>query len=367
MRIAFDDQTFTQQTYGGISRYFCRLVGSLLGEGHEPRIFAPLHINSYIESLPPGAVVGKRMDHYPYRTARLFTGLNHFLARRSIAAWRPQVIHETYYSKVGSGCHGCPVVVTVYDMIHELFPGEFSNRVDTRGAKRAAVKRADHVICISERTKRDLMQILDVPEQKITVIHLACDPSSVRLQPPASNDRAIKPYLLFVGARGGYKNFHRVLQVMSASPRLKAEFDLIAFGGGHFSGAEMALIQSMGFSPGQVQQRNGDDSALERLYAQASAFVYPSIYEGFGIPPLEAMAHGCPVVSSNASSMPEVIGDAGAYFNPLDVDEMRSAIESVVLDASRAEAFKAAGDRRVAQFSWARCAHETAAVYRALV
>lgn len=367
MRIAFDDQTFTQQTYGGISRYFSRLAEALISRGHEAKIFAPLHINSYIESLPSQAVWGRRIDHYPYKTARFFTGLNHCFAGRAIARWHPQIVHETYFSKSGSASKGCPLVVTVYDMIHELFAAEFSTRVDTSGAKRAAVKRADHVICISENTKRDLVSILSVPEEKISVIHLACDPVLKRSEGYPEVAAAKRPYLLFVGARGGYKNFSRVLKAVSGSARLKVEFDLVAFGGGELSSAEKDVIQGLGFADSQIQHISGDDDALGRLYAQASAFIYPSIYEGFGIPPLEAMAYGCPVVSSNASSMPEVIGSAGAYFDPHDVEEIRHAIESVVFDASRTAMLVAAGRERVAQFSWGRCAEETVSVYQALV
>jgi glycosyltransferase involved in cell wall biosynthesis len=252
-------------------------------------------------------------------------------------------------------------------MIHELFAAEFSTRVDTTGAKRAAVQRADHVICISENTKQDLMRILKVPEQKITVIHLACDPVSADTSRPPDVTNNVKPFLLFVGARGGYKNFSRMLQAIAVSAALKSQFDVVAFGGGRFTSAEIAAFHAMGFAATQVRQISGDDQVLGRLYVQASAFIYPSTYEGFGIPPLEAMAHGCPVISSNASSMPEVIGDAGVYFYPQDVEQIRHAIESVVFDATRSAKLIAAGRQRVAQFSWTRCASETAAVYRALV
>lgn len=370
MRIAFDDQTFTQQTYGGISRYFFRLVEALIHGGNEAKIFAPLHINSYIESLPQGTVAGCRIARYPYKTARMLTAFNHLIARQGIAKWRPQVVHETYYAKLGSGGKTSPVVVTVYDMIHELFANEFSARVDTSGAKRAAVRRADHVICISENTKRDLIHILGVPDQKISVIYLACDSVAAPLNENTTANQAVgavKPYLLFVGARGGYKNFKRVLQAMAASARLMADFDLIAFGGGSFLTVELAEMRTMGFGVNQVRHASGGDEVLGQLYSNASAFIYPSIYEGFGIPPLEAMAHGCPVVSSSASSMPEVVGEAGAYFNPLSVQEVLFAIESVVYDDHRSEQLRLLGARRVSHFSWGRCARETADVYRSLI
>ena len=105
---------------------------------------------------------------------------------------------------------------------------------------------------------------------------------------------------------------------------------------------------------------------LGKLYDSARAFVYPSVYEGFGIPPLEAMAHSCPVISSNTSSMPEVIGGAAEYFDPLDIDDMKYAIEKVVYSESRIEILKALGERRLMSFSWDKCSQETLGVYRLL-
>lgn len=114
-----------------------------------------------------------------------------------------------------------------------------------------------------------------------------------------------------------------------SSSRLIQTFDIFAFGGGGFSAAEQMEIKALGFQDGQVKQIGGNDSVLGSLYKQAHAFVYPSFYEGFGLPPLEAMAQGCPVASSSTSSMPEVVGDAAVLFDPADTEDIRAAIEQV--------------------------------------
>jgi glycosyltransferase involved in cell wall biosynthesis len=251
-------------------------------------------------------------------------------------------------------------------MIHELFENEFSKRVDTAGAKKIAIQRADHVVCISENTKQDLIALHGTPEKKITVVHLGCDTTADLDEIAILQIERNRPYLLYVGGRAGYKNFNRFLQAVSTSSKLKSDFDIIAFGGGAFTSGESELIRSYGFGDHQVQQVSGNDTQMQAYYAAATAFVYPSLYEGFGIPPLEAMSQKCPVICSNVSSMPEVAGEAAEYFSPLDIDSIRSSIEVVVYSASRSNELKVMGANRLSYFSWNKCVRETQAVYRSL-
>ena len=368
MRLAFDYQTFTQQTYGGISRYFSRLIEGLHGLGDQVKVFAPLHINSYIEYLPPQLVCGHRINQYPFRTTRLFNAYNHLVCSHQMKYWQPQIVHETYYAKSRSAAVKCPVVITVYDMIHELFQNEFSKRVDTIGAKRISILRADHVICISENTKNDLMALHGTPENKITVIHLGCDiPTKTDLQAIAHIKKENKPYLLYVGVRGGYKNFGQFIQAVATSSRLFSDFRVIAFGGGAFTPEEDTMINSFGFPEGQVEQIGGNDDVLNAYYAAAAAFIYPSRYEGFGIPPLEAMAQNCPVICSDSSSIPEIVGNAAEYFSPLHVDSIRSAIEKVVYSNCRSDELKVSGAARIKDFTWEKCIQKTQSVYQSLI
>ena len=367
MRISYDYQSFVLQSYGGISRYFTRIAQGMLQLNQQVGVFAPLHRNNYLLSLPREVVFGRYISGYPKKTARFFLAYNQFLSHSKIAKWKPDLVHETYYSRVGTAPVGCPTVITVYDMIHELFPNDFLVRDNTAIIKRIAIDRADHVICISENTKMDLMRLYGTPASKLSVVHLGFDqfaPRAVKQQPTTLVDR---PFLLYVGARGGYKNFIGFLRAVAASKRLLSDFDIVAFGGAKFSAKELNEMSSLGFRENQIRHQSGSDDVLGRFYSSAKAFVYPSLYEGFGIPPLEAMAHQCPVISSNTSSMPEVIGKAGEYFDPTDTDDMRRVIEDVVYSASRVNQLRRFGEERLTTFSWDKCARETFDIYRSLI
>ena len=367
MKISIDYQAFTLQTYGGVSRYFTRLAQGFLAAGEQVKLFAPLHINAYVTSLPPDTVQGRKLTHFPPKTKHFFLAYNQFISRGQIARWQPDVVHETYYTRYRTAPVKCPTVVTVYDMIHELFAEQFPRRDNTAAIKKIALSRADHIICISESTKKDLIKMHDIAEDKITVVLLGFDQFTYKDHAARYQPANGKPFLLYVGSRSGYKNFTGFLKAVAASPALKSDFDVLAFGGGKFNVTELALISSLGFAPNQVQQISGDDTLLGSCYAAARAFVYPSLYEGFGIPPLEAMEQGCPVISSNTSSMPEVIGNAGGYFNPTSTDEMQCAMESVVYADHRIAELKQLGRARLEHFSWTKCAEKTRAVYRTLL
>jgi glycosyltransferase involved in cell wall biosynthesis len=367
MRIALDYQAFVLQSYGGISRYFTRLAQGMLYMEQQVGIFAPLHRNGYLSALPKEVIHGKYIDRYPARTARFFGAYNQIGSRFQMARWKPDLVHETYYSKMATAPRRCPGVVTVYDMIHELFPNDFPLKDKAVNFKRIAVERADHVICISENTKMDLMRLYGTSANKLSVVHLGFDQflsttGSTRFVTPSG-----RPFILYVGQRGGYKNFMGFLRAVASSSRLLSDFDIIAFGGGLFSSGELSEISALGFSEDQVIQKSGTDDLLGSLYNSARSFVYPSLYEGFGIPPLEAMAHQCPVISSKSSSMPEVIGLAGEYFDPADRDDMCRAIEDVVYSDIRINLLQQSGNERLTSFSWDKCSRETLDIYRTLV
>jgi len=359
MRIAFNSDIFLLQEHGGISRYFTQLAQALAALGEEPRVFAPLHWNAYLDDLPPGLVDGRRLP--TRRFGRLWPAYNRWSVKGKILRWGAEVLHETYFN--GQKSTGVPTVLTIYDMIHELFPEQFSPTDATSELKKRAVEKADHVICISENTRRDLMALFGVPAAKISVIHLACDPLPP-VEPNHLDPRLPeRPFLLFVGHRGRYKNFRRLLEAVGSTPVLRDEFDIVAFGGGPLAPDELRTAISLGIRPGHLRQLGGDDLLLATCYRQARAFVYPSLYEGFGLPPLEAMACRCPVVASNTSSMPEVIGAAASFFDPSDTASTAEAIMAVACDEDRRSDLIAMGAARVKQFSWSRCAEETLEVY----
>lgn len=363
-KVVFDDQIFCWQEFGGVSRYFYELAKRVAkGENFSASVVAPLYVNRY---LAEGEVKVKGL-HIPKvrNSGRIISALNGLVAPALIRSERPDVLHETYYYRRRSlAPRGCPTVVTVFDMTHEKFPDYFLARDHTSEAKRASVMRADRVICISANTQRDLIDILGVAPEKTAVIHLGFTLTSpVASTVPLTNNR---PFLLYVGPRGGYKNFDALLNAYASSAALRNNFSLVAFGGGRFSTAEAERIQAFGLTD-TVRQMSGDDALLSMLYRQAAAFVYPSLYEGFGIPPLEAMGFDCPVICSNTSSIPEVVGDAARLFDPMDSDALRVAIEAVVGSPDLCDDLVRRGRERIQHFSWDRTAIETMELYRELL
>lgn len=361
LKVLFDAQIFRQQRYGGISRYFCELASRLDAlPDVTARIVAPHHRNEYLAELPPGVVVGWHGGPWK-RLGKLSRLAGRVLERRTVARVQPDVIHETYFWGSPLRRTGALKVLTVYDMIHERFADRFDANDPTPAAKRRAVAEADHVICISHSTRRDLLALLPVDEAKVSVIHLA---SSLQ-PPPGPVPEGGAPYLLYVGDRWTYKNFLPLLQAVGASPALR-EFRIVCFGGGAMTDAEWAAVDAAGIARERVEQRHGDDALLARLYAGAFCLVYPSLYEGFGIPPLEAMQCDCPVVCSNTSSIPEVVGDAAETFDPAEPGALQAALERLVASPARRAELRALGRRRRQRFSWDTCASETLALYRRL-
>lgn len=355
------------QEYGGISRYLCSLVREFSSKSKvEARVFAPLHFNHSLETLEQNLCSGRRMPRLHPKLNQLVMMTSKVLARREISRFKPDIIHETYFSEDDFRPNLARRVLTVYDLIHERYPDLFVNSAGTIRPKKAAVNRADHVICISESTQRDVVAYCGVPEERTSVVYLGVDVDFVRAVAPARQYHP-RPFLLYVGARGGYKNFERLVRAFSHSQRLRKEFDLLCFGGGPLATLEHELVLDSGLRPDQVMQIGGEDEILATLYQQAAAFIYPSLYEGFGIPPLEAMALGCPVICSNTGSLPEVVGEAAETFDPLDEEAMLVAIENVLGSTSRRKALIEAGRARHLLFTWEKCAQETEVIYRKLL
>jgi glycosyltransferase involved in cell wall biosynthesis len=249
-------------------------------------------------------------------------------------------------------------------MIHEKFSYLMRNADLTISAKAEAIKRADWIICISESTKQDLIEILNVNPEKISVIYLSY--STINQTSFQSTPVVTEPYILYTGLRGSYKNFDRLLKAYASNSQLRKTHKIVCFGDKSFSQQEIDTMVNLELDPHQVLHYFGSDSLLANFYTHADALVYPSLYEGFGIPPLEAMSFNCPVICSNTSSIPEVVGDAGEYFDPYDIDSISDALEKVIFSTSRSEELVSRGQKRVKLFSWHKCAKETMEVYNSL-
>jgi glycosyltransferase involved in cell wall biosynthesis len=364
MKVIYDSQIFTEQEFGGISRYFCALASQMSDvPGVDVKIVAPLYINQYLKDADRAIVTGVHVRRFP-KTGRIIKALSAALFDPIAGLMRPDLVHETYYTQHTSN-RKVPHVLTVYDMIHEKFPESFRGGDAVTRSKKCAVDRVDHILCISENTRRDLQEMHSLDDACLTVTYLGYD-ALPQTGVQAQDLIGPAPYILYVGGRHGYKNFDGLLRAYAASPWLKRNFRLVCFGAGALSHDELPLMAKIGLSAKQVIHVGGGDDWLAALYKGAAAFVYPSKYEGFGIPPLEAMSLDCPVICSNTSSIPEVVGDAGEYFDPYELESIRVSIERVLQSSARRAELVSLGRERCKRFSWERCAQETLAVYRRL-
>jgi len=334
------------------------MASGLLKRGQHVRIDAPLHINRYISDLP--CQWGARLPCFRgvTKTCQCYNGL--FEASR-LRSFSPDIVHETYFRstapELGKACR----VLTVYDMIHERFADPSMN--DTLSvARRAAVLRSDHIICISRNTQRDLIDMLGVDEGKISVIHLASSLQVVEgLARPVES-----PYILYVGPRDRYKNFQCLLKAYASLPDVIRDFKVLCIGGGAFSPAELEGMHNLHIPQGRVIQMSGNDRMLTACYQHAAVFVYPSLYEGFGIPPLEAMQCDCPVICADSSSLPEVVDDAAILFDPESSQSLAASLMRMLNSNSVSESFIEKGRERAAGFSWSHCVSKTLNLYRTL-
>ncbi len=349
MKVLFTHDIFSKQRYGGISRYFVNLKKNFSLEV-KTLIFSGFSINKYLkETRNFGIYVPKIRGAGKIREK--FNELSQDLV---IKGFMPDIIHKTYYSE--NFPKNKLTVITVYDMIHEKYPEEFKKSENLSSIKRKNCENASHIITISNSTKKDLMDIFFVPEKKISVIYLSSD-----IKKENSPGTYKNPYLLYVGNRFGYKNFLNFLEFYLSNRKVNNYFDLICFGGENRSLEEKNLIHKHN-SGNKVTFLRGNDTVLSNLYSNARLLVYSSLYEGFGLPILEAMNLGCPVCCFNNSSIKEVAGEA-AYFIE---DKKFSDLEILIFDELKLSKLRKLGYENAKKYSWNLCADETLKVYKNL-
>ena len=256
------------------------------------------------------------------------------------------------------------IVVTHHDCVHERFPQLFPDGGKVLRAKKRLYAQADAIICVSESSRKDLLQFYNLDRAKTRVIYHGIAPLSGDTSATGKlRGQPRREYLLYVGSRAAYKNFAGLLRAFRKSG-LQDSLDLQVLGGGPPTTAETALIAELGLSHCVSSIRGASDELLREAYAGAKLFVYPSLCEGFGFPPLEAMAAGCAVLASNTSAIPEVCRDAPFYFDPLDQNSLvRGLLQAVNDEGARRKAI-ARGSQVSARYSWTKCGQETLALYR---
>jgi glycosyltransferase involved in cell wall biosynthesis len=375
MRVLYDHQVFSLQDAGGASRYHFELIRNLQGLD-EIAIEVLLGLNGSVmpfRSLQQvrTRVLGRRTTMKP---GLLRYAINELLS--AVAAplrGRVDIYHPTLYRAL-PWVRRRGVVVTHHDCTHERFPHLFPNAASIVDTKRKLFAQADAILCVSASSQRDLLHFYDVPEDKTHVVHhgfVPLGPNNQGFTPSGLNQGGADegeveknaPYLLYVGSRASYKNFGFFLEAFSRSG-LSGIYRLLAVGGGPFTAQEQEQIASLQLTGSVTLVPKADDATLARAYRDAALFVYPSMYEGFGFPPLEAMSLGCPVLANRTSSLPEVCGDAAFYFESSDPAELAQRLQSIVEDKPGVANKRQLGERQVKLYDWNRCARGTLAVYR---
>jgi len=367
LKVLFDYQHFTEQQHGGITRYFANLVNDIKKRDDVDCQIAALYTRNYYLNHLKFPLNNQGGDLFFERKPKRQIKWNRFYSQYQLSAGQYDVFHPTYYHPYFLKYNKKPFVITVHDMIHERFAADFNSRhhAPIAAYKREVVAKADKIIAISQSTKQDLIELLNVPEEKIELIYhgIAPDNSSVKIPARLSLP---EEFILYVGNRNAYKNFHRFAEAMARVTQQHKNLFLICAGGGRFNDDELKYLTQLNIIQRCIRFDVNDDELAE-LYQQAKALIYPSLYEGFGLPILEAFQHSCPVVCSNTSSFPEIGGDAALYFNPASINEMTQAILHILSDNSLRSKLVETGKKRALQFPLQGSMDQTTNLYRSLV
>lgn len=364
MKIIIDGSMYSSAPSGGVYRYFNELI---------PRLsrFPETEIKIFAQKAPSGIPTGENIkvakDPLPTgnwlpegRLKQFLRSRKHeiknFLVKKQFSGFTNSVYHATYYTP--SPWKSLPEVVTVHDMISELFEDTYHlpHIQALRQAKSQSIKSATRVIAISERTKKDLQDIYNIPPSQIDVIYHGVDHQLFSEKPsPLFKNEILKkhhfssPYFLYVGGRLHHKNFKRFLIAFSQSPVSK-DYRL-AVAGAPWSEEENKLIKKLDISDRLIWTEHLNEKELSVAYQNAEALALPSYYEGFGLPLIEAMAAGCPVIASNKGPFPELAQGAALFFDPKDESQMSKALESILEPQTR-ESLVSKGLEQAKNFSW---------------
>lgn len=344
LRIMYDYQMIVLQRFGGISRYIYDLV-SAFSPDHEiitPVLFPKsFYFESYFGKKSSAFALWRWNKPIVYPLNKLY---NIF----KLILHKPDILHITYYNSylLPFIPSKTKLVVTAHDMIHEIYPELFPTWDNTTKHKRKVFNRADLIIAISENTKTDLIKFFGTDSGKISVIYHG-NPFAKKL--PETTFGMDKPYFLFVGQRDRYKNFSTLIKAI-APILTERQYNLLCIGGKPFSESEILEFETLGIRS-LTERRNCSDAELQMAYKNALCMIYPSEYEGFGIPILEAWSMHCPLILSNASCFPEIAKEGALYFSPKDHLDLRSKILLLLSEPILRESLNAKGQYYLKEFT----------------
>jgi glycosyltransferase involved in cell wall biosynthesis len=387
MKILYDHQIFTLQKYGGISRYFSELMTRFSKDpaidysvtlrfsfnehllGH-PQLDTHWSRRSCLNSDMHVCSVVKTAVQYEilrYVLTKTLLNINQKESERLLKKQDFDLFHPTYYDPYFlKYLQKKPYAVTVYDMIHETFPEYFPRNDPISNWKKQVLEHADGIVAISESTKADIIHFFHIDPDRIHVIYLG-NPfkditDAAQYKAPSDYQHIHKPYILFVGNRSGYKNFDFFIDRVTPILRKDKELLVCCAGGGPFTPRENEILEKLQIL-NRVHYVEPNDHLMKKLYNNARAFIFPSLYEGFGLPILEAFSCGCPVILCNTSSLPEIGGDAALYFHPSDPESFTNTLERLLNDDTLRMQLTCRGYQRIQQFSWEKTAMNTKKIY----
>jgi glycosyltransferase involved in cell wall biosynthesis len=367
MKILYDNQIFSIQIFGGASKYYYELLERIPPTNWDTTtIFSN---NEYIRNQELFNYCNFIPNHYFKGKATLMDYLNRPYTLLKLKYADYDIFHQTYFSTYYfQAIKGKKMVTTFHDINYtkykELYKNTITNDVNHKELlQKKSVERADKIIAVSHNTKKDLVNIWDIDPEKIVVIHHGVDKKKAA---NLDNSRFIaNPYILYVGERYGFKNFSRFIKAFAILSKKSRDLKLICTGRA-FSVEERSELKDLDLIDKTIQI-SADERTMARLYRDAEMFVYPSYSEGFGMPVLEAMVYDCPVAVSNMSSIPEVAGEAGVYFDPFQVEDMAEKMKSLLTSPSLRKEKIAMGIKQLDKFSWEKTAQEHLAVYQSLM
>lgn len=337
LRVLYDHQTFYQKI-GGVSRYFTGMFPFLEKLGSKINLSCYFSNNIYLENR-------KVKKFFPFfdshKKNQLMQSINEYFSMKIIKKGNYDVFHPTQYQTYFINKIEKPYVVTIHDMVSEIYD---IDPVNTKN-KKVIIQKANKIIAISENTKMDILKYFpEINPEKITVIHHGYYQKTYNT---ISNKYG--NYILFVGMRSGYKNFNKFLDAII--PMLQNDLSLnLVCTGKPFNDSELEKMKSANILT-RCHSAHFSDRELFSLYKFAKVFVFPSLYEGFGFPILEAFSNNCPVCISNASCFPEIAGDAALYFDPSSVSSIRESVKKLIYSPKLSNKFREKGKVRVKEFS----------------
>jgi len=362
LKILYDHQIFSQQKYGGISRYFSELMKYYYQTGDVKfDLSLKYSENFYLKNAPYSNHKNFFIKSSFKGKDTLLTKINEKNSGTALIKGNFNLFHPTYYDTYFlKYIKNKPFVLTVYDMIYEVFPNEFKKSDSLKKNKELLIKKSEKILAISNNTKKDLLKYYDIDSEKIRVTYLA-NPLQSKLI--LNNLNLPENYILFVGNRGIYKNFLHFINEIRDVLIHDHKLFVVCGGGGNFSKEELEEFKKLNIG-NQILYRQIDDDRLFNLYKNAKLFIFPSLYEGFGLPVLESYYSGCPTLLSNRSSLPEIGGDAAMYFDPKKPFSIRECVEKVLNNDELRKKLITKGYKQLENYSWEKTAKSTLDIYR---